>query len=244
MKLTRRIAIAAVAGVAAVGIAAGTAVAATTSSAPPPVRIACDQGGTRALVNAYENVPANFTCPAGDFAVSLSGTGTAGAAGATGPAGPKGATGATGPSGVQAVATVTGSATLPAIGGSWSAGHADVKDISLPAGTYLVTVTGDFYRTAASTATPVLQIQLNGGDRQLTGYTGAFPYDPAEAVGAVDGVPNGLEQTAVAEGIITLTTASTLSVDAFGYNPNRSGDGGGDFGVNATVSYVQLTPAS
>src|ERR1700735_3415308 len=102
MKLTRRIAIAAVAGIAAVGIAAGTAVAATTASAPPPARVGCVQNGTRALVDVYENVPANFTCPAGDFAVSLSGTGTAGAAGATGP---KGATGATGPSGVQAVAT-------------------------------------------------------------------------------------------------------------------------------------------
>ena len=79
MKLTRRIAIAAVAGVAAAVIAAGTAVAATTASAPPPARVGCVQNGTRALVDVYENVPANFACPAGDFAVSLSGTGTAGA---------------------------------------------------------------------------------------------------------------------------------------------------------------------
>lgn len=185
--------------------------------------------------------------------------GATGATGATGPQGPQGATGATGamgatgatgatgaqgPSGVQAVDSESGSATLTNIGGSWSKGHTAVTTFTLDAGTYLVTLTGDFYESAATTATPVLQIQLNGGNKQLTGYTAEFPYNANMAVGAVDNVPNGLEQTATVEGIITLTSSTTLEIDAFGYNPDRGSEGGTDFAVNASADVVQLTPAS
>ena len=233
--MLRKTLIAAAAVLAAIGLGFGgsaIASAATATTAPPPARIGCVDSPNRTLDQVYENVPANFQCKTG-FAVSLDS--------GTGPAGPEGPAG---PPGVQAVTTVTGSAALPAIGGSWSAGHAAVKTFTLPAGTYLVTLTGDFYRSASSTATPVLQIQINGASAQLTGYTGAFPYDAAEAVGATDGVPNGLEQTAVAEGIVTVTAGASLEVDAFGYNPDRGSEGSGDCAVNATLDAVQLTPAS
>lgn len=134
---------------------------------------------------------------------------------------------------------------LPKIGGSWSTGHTDVQDFTAPAGTYLVNLSGDFYKTATTPATPDLQIQLNGGSAQITGYTGAFPYNANEATGVgSDGTPNGLEQTATAVGTITLTQTTTLEIDAFGYNADRSGDGGGDFAVTASVTLVPVNPAS
>lgn len=157
--------------------------------------------------------------------------------GAPGPAGPAGANAFVG---TQSFANAT-AVTLPAIGGSWTAGHAKVGTEDLKAGTYLVTLTGNFFKTAATTATPVLQIQLNGADRQLTGYTGAFPANAAEGTGlGADGTPNGLEQDAVAVGIVTLKADTSVEIDAFGYNPDRSGSGGGDFGVYAVASFAQV----
>lgn len=136
--------------------------------------------------------------------------------------------------------SATGSATLKAIGGGWGAGHTVVKSVTLNAGTYLVSLSGDFYKTAPTTATPILQIQLNGTDKQITGYTGAFPYNAAEATGVgSDGSPNGLEQTATAVGVITVAhDGTTVEVDAFGYNADRGSEGGGDFAVNAGVSFT------
>lgn len=141
---------------------------------------------------------------------------------------------------------MSGTATLSAIGGSWSKGHVPVATKQLAAGTYLVTLKGDFYKAQTTTATPVLQIQLNGGSSQLTGYTGMFPYDAAEATGlGSDGTPNGLEQNASDYGIITIPAGgATVEIDAFGYNPDRGGQGGGDFGVIASASFVRVTPAS
>lgn len=224
----------------------------TGSPLPPPARIACDTGNQRTLTQSYENVSsfmasvkgaktADDVCKAkgGGWAVSLSSNGTAG------PKGDTGAKGDTGPSGVQAIVNKAGSANLGHIGGSWGSGHTVVTTIDLPAGTFEVNLTGDFYKVLSTTATPVLQIQLNGANRQLTAYTGAFPYNAAEGFGiGTDGSPNGLEQTASVSGVITLASAGTMEVDAFGYNPDRSGSGGGDFDVNATVDVVQLTPAA
>jgi hypothetical protein len=240
MKITRKpAALAAMTAAACLALAAGSLGVANAVTATSPVHHAALFGcvshngsGTFGPETGYP-----VTCPAGSILAEV-GPGT------TGPAGPAGAQGPAGPSGVTAVTTETGTAVLPAIGGSWTAGHAAVKSFTVPAGTYLVTVTGDFYKAVTTTATPVLQVQLNGASSQLTGYTGAFPYNAAEAVGATAGVPNGLEQTAVAEGIVTVTAGATLEVDSFGYNPDRSGTGGGDFGVNATVSLVRVTAAS
>lgn len=215
----------------AFGSGAGAAYAAL-KPAPNVVTHACIDGQNRVLEHNFLNsVP---SCPNG-FGVTIGG-----GSGTAGPAGPQG------PSGVQHVTSASGNATLAAIGGSWVKGHTAVKAVTLPAGTYLVTLTGDFYKTATTTATPVLQIQLNGGSKQLTGYTGAFPYNSAEATGVgSDGTPNGLEQTAVADGIISVPSGgATLEIDAFGYNPDRGGEGGGDFAVNANVDIVQLTPAA
>jgi len=239
VKHTRKIL--AAAAVAAVCVAAPLTARAVT--APSPVHHASFFGcfshngaGAATVITGHPN-----TCPAGSIDVQ----GDKGTQGPAGPAGAPGKDGAPGTSGVVSVTTVTGTAALPAIGGSWTAGHAAVKAFTLPAGTYLVTLTGDFYKTAATTATPVLQVQLNGAGRQLTGYTGAFPYSAAEATGTgSDGTPNGLEQTAVAEGIVTVAAGASLEADAFGYNPDRSGSGSGDFGVNVTVSAVQLQAAS
>jgi len=166
--------------------------------------------------------------------------GTPGLKGDTGPAGPAGANAFVG------TGTATGkNVALPAIGGSFSKGHVKVATQDLKAGTYLVTLTGDFYKTVTTTATPVLQIQLNGADHQLTGYTGAFPASTAEGTGlGTDGTPNGLEQTATAVGIITLATDTMVEIDAFGYNPDRSGNGGGDFAVNAVATFAQVNVAA
>lgn len=170
-----------------------------------------------------------------------------GSMGPAGPMGPAGATGAPGPSGVVSTASVSGDAvTLAKIGGSWSAGHTVAKTIPLAAGTYLVTVTGDFYQDQATTATPVLQVQLNGGDRQVTAYTAPFPSgEPAGKLGmGPDGTPKGIEQVASASGIITLASDGAVEIDAFGYNTDTLGSGGGDFGVIASASFVKVTPAS
>lgn len=132
--------------------------------------------------------------------------------------------------------------TLPAIGGSWTAGHVTLGSKQLPAGTYLVTVTGDFYKTATTTATPVLQIQVNGLPAQVTAYTGAFPANAGEGVGlGSDGTPNGLEQTASAYTTVVVPAAgATAEVDAFGYNPDRSSNGSGDFGVIAHATFTKV----
>jgi len=133
------------------------------------------------------------------------------------------------------------------LGGSWGSNHVDIHEIAVPAGTYMVSLTGDFYRRAATSATPVLQIQLNGADggKQITAYTGAFPYhanqDASNALGLADnGRPKGLEQTASATGIITVSSATTLSLDAFGYNPDRSSAGSNALGVIANVELVRI----
>lgn len=241
--MNRKTFAAAVAVVAAAAAAALGTAAAQAASAPSPVHHASFFGcfthngaGSASVITGHPN-----DCAPG----SILAEGDRGTMGPAGPAGAPGKDGAQGPSGVVSVTTVTGSAALPAIGGSWTKGHAVAKSFTLPAGKYLVTLTGDFYKTAATTATPVLQVQLNGADRQLTGYTGAFPYNAAEAVGTgTDGTPNGLEQTATAYGIVTMAAGGTVEADVFGYNPDRSGSGGGDFAANVTVSVTQLQAAS
>ncbi|HEY7049454.1 MAG TPA: hypothetical protein VH373_19720 [Jatrophihabitantaceae bacterium] len=132
--------------------------------------------------------------------------------------------------------------TLPHIGGSWGAGHVALDSKQLDAGTYLVTVTGDFYKVATTAATPVLQIQVNGLPQQITAYTGAFPANAAEGVGlGSDGTPNGLEQTASAYATVVVPDAgATAELDAFGYNPDRSGNGAGDFGVIAHAAFTKV----
>lgn len=233
------IAVAAI-GAAVLAASGGTALAMSAAGGvnlPAGTVHGCITGSSHTLEHV-SSVTHGIQCPAGSSLVYWSVTGPKGPQGSPGS---QGAPGSRGPSGVVAVETDTGNATLPHIGGSWTAGHAVVKDIALKAGTYLVTLTGDFYKTATTPATPVLQIQLNGANRQLTGYTGAFPYNAAEATGiGTDGTPNGLEQTAVAAGIVTMTADGTVEIDAFGYNPDRSGSGGGDFGINATASFTAL----
>jgi len=138
--------------------------------------------------------------------------------------------------------------TLAHIGGSWGAGHTSLGTQELPAGTYLVTVTGDFYRAgtpgscADLTATPVLQIQVNGLAHQVTAYTGAFPAASAETCGlGSDGTPNGLEQTASASTTIVVPAGGgTAELDAFGYNPDRGSEGSGNFGVIGHAEFTKV----
>lgn len=242
-------AVAAIGAATVIAVSGGAAYALSAASGvnlPAGTVHGCITGSSHTLEHV-SSVTHGISCPAGSTLVYWSVTGpkgpqgSPGSQGAPGLQGIQGVQGKQGPSGVVAVDTETGNATLPHIGGSWTAGHAVVKDIALKAGTYLVTLTGDFYKTATTPATPVLQIQLNGANHQLTGYTGAFPYNAAEATGTgTDGTPNGLEQTAVAAGIITMAADGTVEIDAFGYNPDRSGNGGGDFAVNATISITAL----
>ncbi|HEY3718351.1 MAG TPA: hypothetical protein VGL39_27830 [Jatrophihabitantaceae bacterium] len=198
-------------------------------------------GSSRLYNNAiYLNTSGHATCPAGYawFAWDQNGGGVAGP---QGPAGPTGAQGDPAPAPTVASVDVAGT-TLPAIGGSWTAGHVNLGSKDLAAGTYLVAVTGDFYKAAHTDATPVLQIQVNGLAQQVTAYTGAFPADAAEGVGlAADGTPNGLEQTASGYATIVVPAAgATAELDAFGYNPDRSGTGGGAFGVITHATFTKV----
>lgn len=136
--------------------------------------------------------------------------------------------------------------TLKKVGGPWSPGHTVLSSAQLPAGTYLITVTGDFYRAGdpadcqALGATPVGQIQVNGLiTQQVTAYTGAFPADPNETCGVdADGHPNGLEQTASATAIATVPDGGgRVELDAFAYNPDRSSSATNYFGVIAQAQF-------
>jgi hypothetical protein len=216
----------ATAALAAAGALSASAASAATTVTGPQVCVMFGPSGNFTSAGNYMLWDWNRSaCQRGTYAITL-------------PTGPQG------PSGVTATQRVTGSATLAHIGGSWTVGHTMVKQVSLPKGTYLVTLNGDFYKTATTTATPDLQIQLNGADHQVTGYTDQFPYNAAEGVGATSGSPNGLELNATSEDTIVLAAPATLEIDAFGYNADRSGNGGGDFAVNASASFTQITPAS
>jgi hypothetical protein len=225
-----------------IGSGTGYAVeAATTSPVHHAAFFACVSGnGAGQVTGPITGHP--LSCPTGQILAEDNNVGPSGSPGAKGTAGP---VGPTGPPGAQRAtapptAVVVPGTTLTTIGGSFSTGHTVIgTDSSLSAGTYLVTLTGDFYKHATTTATPDLQIQLNGASSKLTAYTDQFPANAAEGVGlGTDGTPNGLELTATVSGVVTVTADQPVEFDAFGYNADRGGEGGGDFGVITTVSFT------
>lgn len=165
-------------------------------------------------------------------------TGLPGADGAPGIQGPKGDKGDPGTDGKDAFVetyTLSGTDTDFLVGGSWSTNHTDIDDADVPAGTYLVTVNGNFIRSKADTtgtpATPVFQVQVNANGQQVTAYTGEFPSQT---------VANSIEQSASGFAVITLPSATAVSLDLFGYNADRSARGSGEFSAAVTATLVKV----
>lgn len=175
-------------------------------------------------------------------------TGEKGDKGDPGPQGPKGEPGENGVDGQDAfvgIHTVT-AADLDGflIGGSWGTNHTDIADTTLDAGTYLVTLNGNFWRLVdGSHNSPVFQIQVNAPDNpQITAYSPAFPDHPNQPGGLNK---PGIEQSASAQGIIVIADDDTpVSIDLFGYNADRSSAGSGDFAAAVRVDFVQLNVAT
>jgi len=168
-----------------------------------------------------------------------------GAPGPQGIPGLPGERGAQGDDGVVGLTEFSKSAVVANVGGKWAENHTQVGTVHLTAGTYLVSVNGIVGRSTADTtapyATPVFQVQVNKGvwtsdnssDYQtVTAYTGQFPAQGAAGV---------LEQNASAFGVITLTEDTTLTVDAFGYNADRSSAGSGEFTMNVDATFTRIT---
>ena len=129
--------------------------------------------------------------------------------------------------------------TITNIGGSWGSRHTEAGSFTLEPGTYLVNLSGDFYGVESTDATPVLQVALRGEGVALTAYTGEFPTGTAFGLGS-DGTPNGLEQTASASGVVTVTKETPVTVNLFGYNGDSSSKGSGQFGAIPSVSLVEV----
>lgn len=234
MKLSRKITAVAIAVTAAGVIAAGTAVAATTASAPPQATRGC-VGAGRALAGVYENASSFPGCPAGAFAVSLSGTG---ATGATGPQGATGATGAQGPSGVVSVASddLGGVASVPT-GGSFVTGATLTGTVTLRAGTYELSVNAK--------ATPLTSSAIEV-------FPQFFVYDQAANAdfagdllnvgsGALASSSTTIDSYYSGSGVITLASDTTLDLYAFGYDSDR---GAGSYALDdLSVTAVRLQAA-
>lgn len=159
------------------------------------------------------------TCPTGMTEVSVGGV-----AGPRGPQGPAGATGATGPSGFVETAVVDlGAVPSVATGGPFVTNATQVGTVFLAAGTYIVTVNAK--------ATPP-----SGGTGAVNEFPQFFLYNqPANASFAGDllnvgagpleaGANSNIDSYYSGTGIVTLTSATTLHLYAFGYNDNRGSD--------------------
>lgn len=177
--------------------------------------------------------------------------GKEGKEGKEGPAGTNGTNGTNGKDAFVDARTVQlGPTVIQKIGGTWSTNHTTAGTFTLQPGTYLVSVTGDFYALAARTATPVLQLAFyatDGSPVALAAYTAPFPQ--GGKYGATDGAPNGLEQTASAYDIVTVTKPTQIEVALHGYNADRgdgvggTADGSGQFAANTKVTWVKVNVA-
>lgn len=130
--------------------------------------------------------------------------------------------------------------TITTIGGSWTSGHTTAGTFTLQPGTYLVSATADFYQVSDTHATPDLQLALRGTGVALTAYTAPFPSGSTAFGLGSDGTPNGIEQTASAYDVVTVTQATPVSVNLFGYNVDRSASGSGEFGAITKVAVTQV----
>jgi hypothetical protein len=165
--------------------------------------------------------------------------GATGAAGPAGPQGPKGDTGAAGPSGVVSTGVHDlGAVASVATGGSFVTNATQVGTVDLAAGTYIVTVNAK--------ATPP-----SGGTGAVDVFPQLFLYNQAAnasfagdllnvGAGALEsGVNANIDSYYSGTATITLASATTLHLYAFGYDSDR---GAGTYVLDdATVTVTQVT---
>jgi hypothetical protein len=169
--------------------------------------------------------------------------GAAGSAGAAGPQGPAGAAGAQGPSGVvSATAHDLGAVDSVATGGGFVANSTLAGTVSLGAGTYLVSLDAKATPDEATSAQVFPQFFVYdqaaspsfAGDLFNVG-TGALEPFGTDVAHSHDSYFSGAD-------IVTLPSAATLHIYAFGYD---SDNGGATYRLDdVTVSVVQVNPAS
>jgi hypothetical protein len=172
------------------------------------------------------------------------GSANAAAPGAAGAKGATGATGAQGPKGDTGAALSLAAdfsaldVNVAKIGGPFADNATTAGTFTLGAGTYVVNGNAFFARkaTVIKPTSPAMVLALRGpipaggkwGADYGTGFTGLFP-------------PSGkIEQTTSTSRVVTLTEPTTITVSVFGYNNDRSGDGGGDYSANVTVNALKI----
>lgn len=186
-------------------------------------------------------VAENKLAPAVREKLNAVGTGEQGPKGDTGPAGPQGPQGEPGQQGpagdpatdVKGGVGVTADLarkTIVNIGGSFATRATELGTFDLPAGTWLVTTSATFYRTAtgAEGTRPQLALRYDG----LTGNAGTI-------------LGQEISETANRELMqsityrVVLTEAKTVTAYGFGYNDDTSSAGGGQIDVEAQVTAVR-----
>jgi hypothetical protein len=233
----KRLAAAAVAAIALTGTAAGAAYAAGAATVIQPKAVyACEGSGHVAVT--FLSTP-SATCPAGTTSIIV---GAQGPKGSTGAAGPQGDAGAQGPSGVVSagVHDLGAVASVPT-GGGFVANSTEVGTVSLPAGTYQLSL--------AAKATPP-----SGGTGAVEEFPQFFVYDQVKNSGFTGDLLNAgagalesgthatIDSYFSGSGLFTLSTATTLHVYAFGYD---SDTGAGSYVLDdLAITAIQVVPAA
>lgn len=222
MNLSKRIMLTVAAALTVLGVSGGVAFATVSSTSPPPARIGCVTGPNRAIEHTYENVPVNFSCPSG-FAVGLSGS-TATTVTNT-------------PD--EYSATLSDSSTV-VTGGPAASTAVEVGTITLPAGTYQVSVDAKAtpLMTSAVQVFPEFFVYSQDINSNFTGNLFNVGSGALESGGNtnIDSYFNGSGDVTVPAG------GETLHVYAFGYDSDR---GAGSYTLDGgTVTAIQVTPKS
>lgn len=267
-RLRRRVALAVAAVVsAALALAGGVAYATTSATAQPAVTVPVVKAGqtfygcvfnSRSGLNRTLQTVAwsasQFTqlggCPSGYTAVAFSAQGLKGdpgvqgiqgAQGVPGTPGVKGDKGDPGTSGVVNATThdLSGLASV-ATGGGFNANSSEVgSGVSLEAGTYLVTLNAKATPRASGDTAQIFPQFFVYNQVKNSNFTGDL-----FNVGSGALEPDGTNHDSYYSGVsvITLDSATTLHVYAFGYD---SDSGGGAYVLDdLSLTVVQVTPAS
>ena len=223
-------------------VSGGTAYAvqAVTSSITPKPLYACEGSGH---VTVTPLSTPSSSCPADTTSIVVGAAGAAGPAGPQGPAGsagPRGNTGSRGPSGVQALTTNDlGGKPSIATGGSFVSNATDAGEVSLPAGTYLISVNAKAtpLMTSGVQVFPQFFVYDQAANSSFTGDLFNVGSGALESGGNVN-----IDSYFSGSDTITLSHATTLHIYAFGYDSDR---GAGSYTLDdVSVTTTQLTPAS
>lgn len=230
-----------VAATAAALVGGGTAYAvqAATSSITPKPLYACESSG-HVTVTLLSTPSAK--CPSGTTSIMVGAQGPAGPQGVAGSPGPRGSTGAQGPSGVQALTTNDlGGKPSIVTGGSFVSNSTEVGTVSLPAGTYLVSINAKATPPASGTSAVDVFPQFFVYDQvKNSGFTGDLFNIGSGALES--GANANIDSYFSGSSTVTLSQATTLHIYAFGYDSDR---GTGSYILDdLTVTTTQLTPAS